>query len=96
VLEKLADKRPHELARLIAYTMPKEFLIKEQTVNGLSDEQVSAMLDYLNEQMGNSAKMIDAELAETVSTHTSSVTVAELWAKVGDGVRGKAAYRGGA
>jgi hypothetical protein len=36
VLEKLADKRPHELARLVAYTMPKEFLMTPITSPSLS------------------------------------------------------------
>lgn len=64
VLEKLADKRPHELARLVAYTMPKEFVVKDQTVKELSDEQVSSMLEYLNDQMGKNAKLIDGEATD--------------------------------
>jgi hypothetical protein len=67
VLEKLADKRPHELARLVAYTMPKEFIVKDQSVQELSDEKVDAMLEYLNAQMGNNAKVIDAEPTDVVS-----------------------------
>jgi hypothetical protein len=65
--EKLADKRPRELARLVAYTMPKEFIVKDQSVQELSDEKVDAMLEYLNAQMGSHAKVIDAEPTDVVS-----------------------------
>ena len=44
--------------------MPKEFVVKDQTVKELSDEQVSSMLEYLNDQMGKNAKLIDGEATD--------------------------------
>jgi hypothetical protein len=44
------------------HLIPKEFVMREQSLGDLSDEQVSRMLEYLNSQMGNSAKIIDGEV----------------------------------
>jgi hypothetical protein len=43
------------------HLIPREFVMKESSLSDLSDAQVSQMLEYLNEQMGKNAKVINVE-----------------------------------
>jgi hypothetical protein len=43
------------------HLIPKEFVMTEQSLGDLSDGQISAMLEYLDSQIGKNAKIINAE-----------------------------------
>ena len=51
--------------KIAAQLIPKEFVMKDQSINDLSDEQISEMLAYLADEMrGKHAKVIDSEVVE--------------------------------
>jgi hypothetical protein len=51
--------------KIAAQLIPKEFVMKDQSINDLSDEQISEMLAYLADEMGRKhAKVIDNEVVE--------------------------------
>ena len=60
-LRRLGEKQPAKLAQLVAYTMPKEFVVRDASIKELSDEQVSEMLTALQDSMGSNAKVINNE-----------------------------------
>jgi hypothetical protein len=39
-LRRIGEKQPVKLAQLVAYIMPKEFVVRDTSVKELSDEQV--------------------------------------------------------
>jgi len=50
-----------------ASLMPKEFVVKEQSLKDLSDEQISQMIEALSDSIGKNAKVIDAEVTDLSS-----------------------------
>jgi hypothetical protein len=46
--------------KIAAQLISKEFIVKDQSIKDLSDEQISEMLAYLSDQIGKDAKVIDA------------------------------------
>ena len=55
------------LCEIAAQLIPKEFVMKDQSIKDLSDEQISEMLAYLSDKIGKNAKLIDAEVTDPAS-----------------------------
>jgi hypothetical protein len=53
--------------KIAATIIPRELIVREQSIKDLSDEQISEMLTYLSEQMGKDAKVINAEATDIAS-----------------------------
>jgi hypothetical protein len=51
--------------KIAVQLIPKEFVMNDQSIKDLSDEQISEMLAYLtDEKRGKHAKMVDGEVVE--------------------------------
>jgi hypothetical protein len=62
--------------KIAAQLIPKEFVMKDQSINDLSDEQISEMLAYLADEMrGKQAKVIEGEVVEQKADKSGGLTV---------------------
>jgi hypothetical protein len=53
--------------KIAAQLIPKEFVMKDQSIKDLSDEQISQMIEALSDSIGKNAKVVDAEVTDLSS-----------------------------